>query len=443
MGSDAGGGRSEVKRRSLRTWLLVTFQQIYYGGLNTQISSRVGVAIIAVCLIHTLFSWQARSMYDSSNIEYTWVHKSGVVIPYTGHSLGNSARQGVNLTYMHMGMLERLPNGSLAMAFQTSENYYEGSAEQHLYWSLSDDEGQSWKAPQVLVEAEGVPLWSPVLHQEAGRLFLFFARSSRKCRYFDRFRNVVRHSPGGDIVYITSDNSGGTWTLPQQVLGYDAEDGVPKVVANKVAVLSNGAWVLPFWREPGKTCPVVRSKVERSQQVNGSAGVLITGDQGLTWSSYGSLAVEGMDTWLIENTLVELSTGPLLQLFRSKVGVIYQSTSRDMGMTWAEPEPTMLPNPDSKFHLMMLSNGNLVCAYNASPIKRTPLTVALSRDQGQTWKVVAHVEGDPDLQFAYPTMLEVGGDLWVVYSVMQLHPGLARLVSLGMKVAVLRNFAGR
>ena len=49
------------------------------------------MAIIAVCLIHTLFSWQARSMYDSSNIEYTWVHKSGVVIPYTGHSLGNSA----------------------------------------------------------------------------------------------------------------------------------------------------------------------------------------------------------------------------------------------------------------------------------------------------------------------------------------------------------------
>ena len=44
-----------------------------------------------------------------------------------------------------------------------------------------------------------------------------------------------------------------------------------------------------------------------------------------------------MDTWLIENTLVELSTGPLLQLFRSKVGVIYQSTSRDMGMTVRPP----------------------------------------------------------------------------------------------------------
>lgn len=44
------------------------------------------------------------------------------------------------------------------------------------------------------------------------------------------------------------------------MLPYDAEGGIPKVVANKMAVLASGAWVLPFWREPGKTCPRLRSE---------------------------------------------------------------------------------------------------------------------------------------------------------------------------------------
>ena len=82
--------------------------------------------------------------------------------------------------------------------------------------------------------------------------------------------------------------------------------------------------------------------------VKGSAGVLISGDQGLTWSVRGNLTAPG--TWLIENTVVELGTRALLQHFRTRKGVAYASVSVDGGETWSAPQRTSIPNPNSKMH---------------------------------------------------------------------------------------------
>lgn len=67
----------------------------------------------------------------------------------------------------------------------------------------------------MLIASEGVPLWSPVLLAEGRRMFLLHSRSSRKCKYFDGLRGVIRFSPGGDIVMATSDNNGKAWSSPQ------------------------------------------------------------------------------------------------------------------------------------------------------------------------------------------------------------------------------------
>ena len=141
------------------------------------------------------------------------------------------------------------------------------------------------------------------------------------------------------------------------ILPYDAEGGIPKVVANKLAVLASGAWILPFWREPGKTCPKLRSEVKDPKDiVRGSAGVLISGDQGLTWRVRGNLTSPG--TWLIENTVVELGSRELLQHFRTRKGVAYSSVSRDGGETWSSPQRTSIPNPNSKMHTIRVSNAH-------------------------------------------------------------------------------------
>ena len=51
-----------------------------------------------------------------------------------------------------------------------------------------------------------------------------------------------------------------------------------------------------------------------------------------------------------------------------------------------------LPNPNSKFHLMRLSDGTLALAYNHHDRARTNLFVALSKDGGDTWHLAARVE---------------------------------------------------
>lgn len=43
----------------------------------------------------------------------------------------------------------------------------------------------------------------------------------------------------------------------QVIYAFDAEGGIPKVIANKLAVGANGTWLLPFWRENDPGCAPV------------------------------------------------------------------------------------------------------------------------------------------------------------------------------------------
>ena len=121
---------------------------------------------------------------------------------------------------------------------------------------------------------------------------------------------------------------------------------------------------------------------------------------------------------------------------RTKTGQAYKDYSYDMGLTWTKPVRMFLPNPNSKMCILELPNGNILAAYNHSPTKRTPLSLALSKDGGVFWTILAHLEDDPELQYAYPTMLLSGDDLLVIYSVMSKQSGT--LLSIGMKVAKLK-----
>jgi predicted neuraminidase len=128
---------------------------------------------------------------------------------------------------------------------------------------------------------------------------------------------------------------------------------------------------------------------------------------------------------LIEGTIVALDNGDLLQLFRTEVGFIYTARSSDNGATWSQPLRTRLPSNNSKLHALVLSNGALVLAYNNHESRantdgvRSYLTVALSRDRGVTWRMLASLETStkPGHRFHYPTMLQVGCRLLVAYTV--------------------------
>mmetsp|Transcript_22659 Transcript_22659/g.57071 ORF Transcript_22659/g.57071 Transcript_22659/m.57071 type:complete len:473 (+) Transcript_22659:239-1657(+) len=439
VAEDEGRGQDEElfspkKERATSLPTRVRLLWLRYAGYQKRMLLLTVLTVAAIFALHV--QWRHRLIYTSANVKYSWVLRTEprlFPISADGTAPGDYPADG-KLRYAHMGMINHMPNGSLAAIFQASTRHFEGSAEQSLYWSTSSDGGATWSGAQVLIASEGVPLWSPVLLAEGRRMFLLHSRSSRKCKYFDGLRGVIRFSPGGDIVMATSDNNGKAWSSPQVVFGLEAEDGIPKVIANKVSVLKNGRWVLPFWREPGKTCPVVRNQVPHSEWVNGSAGVLITETQGLSWSVSPKFTLPEHRSWLIENTVVQTPSGYLLQLFRTGLGSVYQAWSPDFGNSWSRAVPTTLPNPNSKVHMITLSNGHLLVAYNHSPDARSPLSLALSRNEGRTWRMVGELETDPGLQFAYPTLEQHGNRLHVIYSVMRADPAY-RLICQGIKVA--------
>mmetsp|Transcript_49994 Transcript_49994/g.93110 ORF Transcript_49994/g.93110 Transcript_49994/m.93110 type:complete len:242 (+) Transcript_49994:347-1072(+) len=182
---------------------------------------------------------------------------------------------------------------------------------------------------------------------------------------------------------------------------------INKVLANKLIVLSNGHWVLPYWREKGRC----------DTSTKAYAGVLISEDEGFSWRTYGRISHP--KTLLIENTLVEVN-GKLLMLFRSSLQVIFQSWSHDKGRTWsaARPLPSM-PNPDSKVSCAKLDHalckdGPLVLAFNDHEKGlcqqcRTHLSLAVSTDFGNSWQRVLELEHQETdgLRHHYPTILQM------------------------------------
>jgi len=304
------------------------------------------------------------------------------------------------------------------------------TADQHLVTCISlDDQGLQWALPQKLnaVGDGKYPLWGPtfLVDTQRGVLWLFYSQNTGPCR-----GGPLDFMPGGDIKGIRYSLHSHEWGQPQLILSQSADDGIPKVTANKAIELSTGEFVMPFWRE---NALVGDSKACKQLKGKPSAGVLVSEDRGATWKPFGSLTTKG--SWLIENALVELPDGRLMMVFRTRIQRVYVSYSSDKGRSWGAAQPLAnFPNPNSKTDLVRLQpNGELVLVYNdhLNPNKdpklsrqgctkcRTNLRVAISYDNGATWRALADLEDEvkPSLRIHYPTLQQYGCKLMVAYSV--------------------------
>jgi predicted neuraminidase len=94
---------------------------------------------------------------------------------------------------------------------------------------------------------------------------------------------------------------------------------------------------------------------------------------------------------------------------------IHTAFSMNRGGTWSRPLPTSLPNPNSGIDVVLLRDGSLLCAYNPSESKRTPLSLARSLDRGRNWTHVTHVEISEG-EFSYPSLLVHGNEVLLAYT---------------------------
>jgi predicted neuraminidase len=136
---------------------------------------------------------------------------------------------------------------------------------------------------------------------------------------------------------------------------------------------------------------------------------------------------------LIQPTTIRLhNSSQLRTFFRDKRGEwIYYADSNDDGLTWTTPKPTTLPNNDAGIEAYVLKSGAVIMAFdnrNGTRQVRTPLTVALSYDNGMTWPYHRDVQIHDDDnatyagEFSYPSLLQSfwsdsdGNDIHLVHT---------------------------
>ena len=120
---------------------------------------------------------------------------------------------------------------------------------------------------------------------------------------------------------------------------------------------------------------------------------------------------------LQEPLVVERRDGSLLMLCRTDRGCQYRSESTDAGATWSEARPTDLASPLSPASVARIpATNDLMLVWNdhsavdpALKDKRTPLTVAVSSDEGQTWTRRKTLYADPAGWYCY-TAITFAGD---------------------------------
>jgi sialidase-1 len=109
-----------------------------------------------------------------------------------------------------------------------------------------------------------------------------------------------------------------------------------------------------------------------------------------------------------EPTIVERRDGSLLCFLRTTTTKIWRTESHDGGQTWAEPRRTEFDAPDAESLLTRIpQTGDLLLLWNDVPSEkgtpRTPLTAAISGDDGETWRVAGDIDDRDDFHVAYPS----------------------------------------
>ena len=267
----------------------------------------------------------------------------------------------------------------------------------------STDGGRTWsETPEIIVRNDAQNVMSvSFLRLKDGRIALFYLRN------FGLGRN--------EVLVRTSADECRTWSPPRKLPG---NDGDLAVVNNaRVVRLASGRIVVPVARHAAPN-----GRLERTADIF----CVFSDDEGETWrvgKPTGAYKADGTRVVTQEPGAIELKDGRLMVFARTNAGSQWAGYSTDGGETIGALAPTPLVGPMGPATVRRVASGDLVAVWNdhtGHPElggRRTPLTVAVSRDEGVTWTDRRVIEDAPTGFYCYTAMTEEGGDWLLAYCV--------------------------
>ncbi len=250
------------------------------------------------------------------------------------------------------------------------------SPEAFFVLATSDDRGQTWSKPRLVLDSHSSRLPRPrsilvgtLWTDPRGRLWLFFDQS---IDMFDGRAGVWA------TVCENPDAAEPQWSPPRRIWH--------GVTLNKPTVLASGTWLLPVSLDQRGGFGPFRGCFHELDPFRG-ANVFGSRDQGRHWDRIGGVQFPNPD-WH-EHMVVERGDGSLLMVARTATGLM-ESTSTDEGASWSEPVASVIAHPNARFHLRRLASGQLLLVKHGNRIDshqgRSQLSAWLSDDDGRSWR---------------------------------------------------------
>src|ERR1035437_4924829 len=312
----------------------------------------------------------------------------------------------------HAANLLQLNNGDVLCVWFSGT--WEGESNVAIVISRLPKGSSAWTATKLIDRKEGESYQNPVV----------FEAPNGTVHLFHTTQGANIGEANAHVLHLTSKDHGITWSAPQLLF-----DKPGSFTRHPLLILSEGKWMLPLTY-------VTSAGIGKGAETNYSS-TMVTRDGGAHWTEGLIPGSQGK----VQPTMAAINPNHLITFFRSRASDnIYRSESTD-GCKWSSPEKTDLPNNNASVQIFRLYNGHIIIAFNNSAVDRTgpkpigglrkPLSLALSEDEGLTWKYLRDLEtGRPGYgqterdaktpgreEYSYPTVLQrADGQIMVAYT---------------------------
>lgn len=296
--------------------------------------------------------------------------------------------------YKHPAAITELADGDLYLAYYGGDGEYAPNTA--VYGARKEKATGKWTAPMMVAQDPFHSAGNPVVWQAPdGVVWLWYVVRPGETWSTSRIAAKISR----DAARSWSDAGVITW-----------EEGT--MVRGKPILLRDGDYLLPIYRETGNDTEFVGPDTVslflryNPKTKKWSESTRIT-------SRYGNL--QPSPAQLDEKRVIALCRrgggyGPM------EDGFIVRSESKDGGRTWSPGVDTEFPNPNAAVELLGLRSGTLLLFYNDSKSSRTPLTVAVSRDGGNTWPAKRPIAEGKN-SYAYPYAIQTSdGKIHLIYT---------------------------